>query len=116
MLDFPFTDSSSCAVMRLLLHIRMSQGGSKGGLARRDKKAPGRASRLGRRPGVGANITTVCKVKVALSQLRRLAYWNRSLNCLCVYPQTFHILYGWVVFVPKCRICMVAHTCRSVNR
>src|SRR5262249_23906825 len=51
--------------------IHMSQGGSQGGLARNDKKAPGCANRMGRQPGVRTKITIVCKVKVALSQLHR---------------------------------------------
>jgi hypothetical protein len=83
---------------------------------REEKKAPGRANRLDRRPGVGTNITIVCKVKVALSQPHRSAHSNRTLNCRCIYPRTFHILYRCAAFVPKCRICIVAHTCRPVNR
>src|SRR5258706_6582844 len=94
----------------------MSQAGSQGGLTRNDKKAPGCASHIGAQPGVSMKITIVCKVKVALSQLRWQAGKSESLGCLRIYPQTFHISYGYAVLVPKCRINILAQTCRSVNR
>lgn len=37
-------------------------------------------------------------------------------GCLRVYPQTFHISYGWAVIVPKCSVGILAQACQAVNR
>jgi hypothetical protein len=40
----------------------------------------------------------VCKVKTPLSQAEGLLLEEYTANCLCIYPQTLHILYGYTDF------------------